>query len=883
MDITFVSVYLQIYDTIHQDYVEHFKTFAKNGYPIVLFLEKTNTAFIEEFAHFDNIIIRTDIGFDDLPKVVNLSEKDAVLPKNRNLNKDTYKYLMLINSKIDFAHFAISDVKTEKMAFIDFGIYKIFGNLTNLPNIENIYIPKNKVLIPGIHTTKEQTLDNVDWRFAGALFFCYKDILPKFAEINTKMIESFYPSITWEVNIWAKIEHTYPNLIQWYKGSHDDTILNYPLLSNKRVIVTLMIKNEEHIIRRCINQVLSIADAILISDTGSTDNTIHILQEYLPMLSIPAKLVGEEWKNFGHNRTLSFLSTVDFCEEIGWDKQHTYSLVLDADMNFVLTDKFDKKQLTEKGYRIKQKNPGLEYYNTRFMKLSHPWKCAGVTHEYWDGSETHSLDTVYIDDIGDGGCKSDKFTRDEKLLREGLKEDPKNVRYMFYLAQTLKDLKNIPESIEWYKRRSEAGGWFEEVWYSMYQISRLYYELDKIPEMEFWGQKAYDYNKNRSENLYFLTRVFRERSEHFKAWHYYKLGETIKKTEEMLFVESAVYDHLFDYEKTILNYYVYPERQKTSLKEIVTYMNKQGTGCWINLQFYVSQIPSENIRQLNYKQIDDYLPTSISVLKMPNSEYMLNIRYVNYRIQQDGSYIMAVNNQLSRTNPVKTRNFKLMTDANFNAIGPLEEMTIEFPKKNETNIQGLEDIRLYKNNNYIKWIGTSMEFSDDGKIKQIYGDYSISDNKLRLGISLKSPTNSDCEKNWIPLNNNKFIYKWHPYTVGNFSSNEFITEFIQTTPRFFEHMRGSSNVVEYNNTLYTITHVVMYSQPRKYYHNLVKLNKNTYKIEQYTMPFYFKNNHIEYCLGIEIKNGILYAFVSQNDRDPIIVEIKMDTFEFNSV
>jgi hypothetical protein len=401
--------------------------------------------------------------------------------------------------------------------------------------------------------------------------------------------------------------------------------------------------------------------------------------------------------------------------------------------------------------------------------------------------------------------------------------------------------------------------------------------------MEFWGQKAYEYNKNRSENLYFLTRVFRERSEHFKAWHYYKLGETIKRTEEMLFVESAVYEHLFDYEKTILNYYVYPERQKTSLKEIVTYMNKQGTGCWINLQFYVSQIPTENIRHLNYKQIDDYLPSSISVLKMPNSQYMLNIRYVNYRIQQDGSYIMAVNNQLSRTNPVKTRNFKLMTDANFNALGPLEEMTIEFPKKNETYIQGLEDMRLYKNNNYIKWIGTSMEFSDDGKIRQIYGDYSISDNKLRLGISLKSPTNSDCEKNWIPLNNNKFIYKWYPYTVGNFSSNEFITEFIQTTPRFFEHMRGSSNVVEYNNTLYTITHVVIYSQPRKYYHNLVKLNKTTYKIEQYTMPFYFKNNHIEYCLGIEIKDGILYAFVSQNDRDPIIVEIKMDTFEFNSV
>lgn len=38
---------------------------------------------------------------------------------------------------------------------------------------------------------------------------------------------------------------------------------------------------------------------------------------------------------------------------------------------------------------------------------------------------------VWIDDRGDGGCKSDKFERDARLLAQGLNEEPNNVRYMF--------------------------------------------------------------------------------------------------------------------------------------------------------------------------------------------------------------------------------------------------------------------------------------------------------------------------------------------------------------------------------------------------------------------------------------------------------------------
>jgi hypothetical protein len=313
------------------------------------------------------------------------------------------------------------------------------------------------------------------------------------------------------------------------------------------------------------------------------------------------------------------------------------------------------------------------------------------------------------------------------------------------------------------------------------------------------------------------------------------------------------------------------------------YYNKRGGHCYSNLQHYVDPIKHKEIKSLPFKQIGDYVATSTSLIRQPNG-YLLNVRYVNYRIQGDGSYLMMINGELSRDNPVRTRNFLLQVDNNFTATGPMEEMFPAFPPKHSVHIQGLEDLRIYNDGNDIKWIGTSMEFSYNGKIRQIVGDYNTGSNKLTGGDSLRPPfQESECEKNWIPLGNNEYIYSWHPFRIGKADGENFMITQSQDTPKFFEHMRGSSNVVEYYGSLYCITHVVQYVQPRKYYHQLVRLNKATRKIEAYTIPFYYRTNSIEYTLGLEIKDGVLYSIVSQYDMNPILVSVDMSTFRFHTL
>jgi glycosyltransferase involved in cell wall biosynthesis len=772
-----------------------------------------------------------------------------------------------------------------------------------------------------------------------------------------------------------------------------------------RVILTLMIKNEERIVVRCIEHALRVADAVCVSDTGSTDGTLDVLASYFPALRVPTKLVHAPWADFGSNRNSSMLATVALCDELGWDRRQTYSLVLDADMLLRVSDEFDKAALTDGAYLVRQATASLSYYNVRLMRLSEPWRCVGVTHEYWESTSTEgsdptvSLRTVHIDDVGDGGCKQDKFERDERVLRAALETDPANTRYMFYLAQTLRDVGKTEEAIEWYKRRAGAGQWRQEVWYSMYQLCKLYYKLRMMPEMELWGLKAHEYCGERAECLYALTRAFRIEAQYHKAWHYYELGRRVVRgrngpssvglpSAAALFEEPAVYTRLFEYERTILAYYVLgPAKHGESLRDIVRYMNAHGTSetTWSNAEFYITRVPSVSVRALDFPPMGEYIASSVSVIRTPDgreadgreadgreadgreadgreadgreadereeaTSYLLNVRYVNYRIRPDGSYEVRGANGATGDGandvPVRTRNFRVVCDADFREFGPLAEMKpdVTVPAVGAASVgapQGLEDLRLYRDDDgQIKWVAASCEYSRDGTIQQVRGTYDATRLELRSATSMESASCKSCEKNWIPLGGavlmdqaprasptSSFIYEWHPFTIGTCEADEetLVTRSTQETPPFFERLRGSSNVVEYDGALYAIAHLVCCGGRRRYYHVVVRLcreqlgleqlgleqlgleqlgleqlgleqlgleqlgpgtgpkEKATCAVEAYTMPFFFVEKKIEYCLGLEIKSGSLFAFVSQNDANPVVVEIELGALEFVAV
>ena len=101
------------------------------------------------------------------------------------------------------------------------------------------------------------------------------------------------------------------------------------------ICLNMIVKNESKIITRLFNSVISIIDSYCICDTGSTDNTIEIIENYFKERNIPGKVVQEPFKNFCHNRNFALQSCIGMSD---------FVLLLDADM-FLEINHFEKISL----------------------------------------------------------------------------------------------------------------------------------------------------------------------------------------------------------------------------------------------------------------------------------------------------------------------------------------------------------------------------------------------------------------------------------------------------------------------------------------------------------------------------------------------------------
>jgi glycosyltransferase involved in cell wall biosynthesis len=643
-----------------------------------------------------------------------------------------------------------------------------------------------------------------------------------------------------------------------------------------RVVLILMVKNESKIIERCMKSVEGLVDAFCVTDTGSTDNTCDIVREFLK--THEGCLTTCEWKDFGHNRTISVQSAQTYLTKVlNWDLKETYGLLLDADMVFQPRT-LKTHPLSEIGYTIVQKAGALVYPNCRLIRLDYPWVCKGVTHEYWDGPTNPLPESVcWIDDRNDGGCKADKFERDARLLEKGLEEEPDNVRYKFYLAQTYHSLGRWKDSVAMYKKRIAAGGWHEEVWYSHYMIGQCYQALGDPIRFEAWMLRAYAKNPRRAEPLYKLAKYFRETSQQIKSYHYAKLGKSIPLSTDSLFVETDVYRHLFDYEMTILMYYLgLPKRDglRTSMKYMLTQTNFCDS-VYRNMGFYIEPIGMtfENHPVPRDAMGLDFHPTSTSVVEHQGKTYH-NVRFVNYAINQNtGSYSMK-DGGYSDNHKVRTRN--CLWDGE-RAI-PMDE-SYNLLRRRDTHILGLEDVRVYQSDGGLKFVAVSSEHSD--RIRIVQGTYDIAQHRISHCKVLESPTDAACEKNWIPLHDDpRIIYRWHPFETYTVEGTKMVLKDRYETPWFFQHIRGSAVPVVMGDELWALAHCVEYSTPRKYWHLFVSLDPKTLRPKAVTLPFVFHAHGIEYCIGVQAVDDHLTCIFSSWDDNPRSTDIYPEDLEW---
>jgi glycosyltransferase involved in cell wall biosynthesis len=633
-----------------------------------------------------------------------------------------------------------------------------------------------------------------------------------------------------------------------------------------------MIKNEERIIERSLKSVENVVDAFCVCDTGSSDKTVEIVKKFLETHT--GCITEEKWKDFGHNRTLSFVNAQKYVRDtLKWDLTQTYGILLDADMVFV-PGTLKEQTLGATGYSIIQENGGLSYHNCRLVRMDYNWKCIGVTHEYWSGpTDNLSKDICYIDDKNDGGCKHDKFQRDIQLLEKGLKDEPQNVRYMFYLAQSYNSVGRNKESTKMYKKRIAAGGWDEEIWYSHYMIAQNHKILGNIIKFEEWMLRAYQIRKTRAEPLYKLTEHFRIVGQQFKAYEYARIGKAIPYPSDTLFVEKHVYEGLFDYEISILDYYVHTANGTLSSMTAMLKCPNYIGNIVSNLKFYAKPIPNSKVTPLILPKPfgDDYNPSAISVMNYPYA----NVRYVNYWMD-NGNYLTKNNV------PVQTQNAYVNLE-NTSDITLMKEDSIGFMKY-ESNVQGLEDIRVSSDGHFL---ATSVyEYLKDN-ITILHGDYNYTQGTYDNVKLMISPTNRKCEKNWLFLpDSTKVIYDWHPFQIGIIKDDKLEIEQIHNTPSFFTRIRGSAPPVNFEQSLLVLVHFIDFEHNtniRRYYHCFIKLDNKTLKPLEISLPFVFQSVSVEYCVSMTIDNNTITCYASYMDSKPVKVMFDYNELKWISI
>ena len=290
------------------------------------------------------------------------------------------------------------------------------------------------------------------------------------------------------------------------------------------------------------------------------------------------------------------------------------------------------------------------------------------------------------------------------------------------------------------------------------------------------------------------------------------------------------------------------------------------------------------ITKYDYPEIPGYNPGSASYLKH-EGQHLLNTRYVNYWYYPDGGYAFY-----DGTNIIRSKNILSLLDENLNPqfYCEMDESSIELPR-HDTYSRGIEDIRLFADTEtgHIKYIATTVGYHGTGGNRMVIGNYDIETKTYSDSRIVQPPTDTWCEKNWVPLPGGKtFVYKWAPMEIGEISD----TNQLRIVHRYedtvniplFSKMKGSGPFVQLpGGNIIGVIHFSEETKPRHYFHMLVVLDKDTFRPIKYSESFVFANIGIEFCIGFDISADNKYLFwVSQFDREPALISIDIDKMSF---
>ena len=405
--------------------------------------------------------------------------------------------------------------------------YKNINVLTTNEQIQNVLNNKEKHNIKNIVSNYSDKKHDVLY-INNILLNLESDDKPKFllCDLDMNVTRSEYKSyILTESNLILYVLDEYNNkFIEEFKYFiSDDSKLNYDNL----IHLTMIVKNAGDNFENILSQNLPFIDRWTILDTGSTDNTVEIINRVL---------VGKKKGNLYQEPFINFRDSRNRCLDLaGTDSK----FIIMLDDTYLIQNDLRTFLVTVRGdqfsdsFSLYIKSNDSEYGSNRIIKSETKLRYKYKLHEVISPDNNknviipmhhgHILDhrSDYMENR-----TMDRKKYDLKILYEMVEEEPDDSRALYYLGQTYNLLERYESALEFFLKRVEHKdeGFIQEKIDACFEAARLCnFKLNRPwTECEKLYKRAYEMDKSRPDSLYFLGIHYYLENDYDTSYEYMK-------------------------------------------------------------------------------------------------------------------------------------------------------------------------------------------------------------------------------------------------------------------------------------------------------------------------------------------------------------------------